>query len=116
MHDTLQQEIGQAQVACRVQNETIQATADRLSMLGPIPFVCECPDPGCSEIVRLTFDEYEAIRQYTRRFFNVSAHERRSVDAGAERVVAAVGELTVVEKVGIAGEVASHAYDRPADR
>ena len=82
-------------------------------MLGPIPFVCECPDPDCSEIVRLTFDEYEAIRQYPRRFFNVSGHERRSVDAGAERISAVVGELTVVEKVGIAGDVAAHAYDRP---
>jgi hypothetical protein len=113
MHETLQQEIGQAQVACRVQNETIQASADKLSILGPIPFVCECPNPDCSEIVRLTFDEYEAIRQYPRRFFNVSGHERRSVDAGAERVVAVVADLTVVEKVGVAGEVAAHAYERP---
>ena len=112
MHETLQEEIGQAQVACRLENERIQASADALAMLGPIPFVCECPSRACSEIVRLTFDEYEAIRQYRRRFFNISGHERQSVVAGAERVVAVVGELTVVEKIGVAGDVAAHSHER----
>ena len=56
-------EIGQAQVSYRVENEAIEASADRLALLGPIPFVCECPDRDCAEIVRLSFDEYEAIRQ-----------------------------------------------------
>lgn len=109
-----QEEIGQAQVACRVENEAIQASADRLTLLGPIPFVCECPDRDCAEIVRLSFDEYEAIRQDPRRFFNVSAHETASVAAGAERIVAVAGGLTVVEKVGVAGEIAADAHERPA--
>jgi hypothetical protein len=113
MHEALQEEIGQAQVACRLENEKIQASADKLALLGSIPFVCECPRASCSEIVRLAFDEYEAVRQYPRRFFNVSGHERGSVDAGAEQVVAVVGDLTVVEKVGVAGEVAAHDYERP---
>ena len=109
-----QEEIGQAQVVCRAENEAIQSSADRLTLLGPIPFVCECPDRDCGEIVRLTFDEYEAIRQDPRRFFNVSGHETESVDAGAERIVAVAGDLTVVEKIGIAGEVAADAHERTA--
>jgi hypothetical protein len=109
-----QERIGQAQVDCRAENEAIQASADRLALLGPIPFVCECPERSCAELVRLGFDEYEAIRQYPRRFFNVSGHETASVDAGAERIVAVVGELTVVEKIGVAGEVAMEAHGRPA--
>jgi hypothetical protein len=109
-----QEKIGQAQVACRIENETIQASADTLTMLGPIPFVCECPDESCTEIVRLSFDEYEAIRQDSRRFFNVSGHEAASVAAGAERIVAVTGDLTVVEKIGVAGEVAADAHERPA--
>jgi hypothetical protein len=108
-----QEEIGQAQVACRAENEAIQASADRLTLLGPIPFVCECPDQDCAEIVRLSFDEYEAIRQYPRRFFNISGHETASVEAGAERVIAVASDLTVVEKVGIAGDVATDAHQRP---
>ncbi len=109
-----QEEIGQAQVACRLENEAIQASADKLTLLGPIPFVCECPDPDCSEIVRLSFDEYEAIRRYPRRFFNVSGHEAASVEAGAERIIAVVDDLTVVEKVGVAGDIASAAHERSA--
>jgi hypothetical protein len=107
-----QEEIGQAQVAYRTENEAIQASADKLTLLGPIPFVCECPDRDCSEIVRLSFDEYEAIRQYPRRFFNVSGHEAESVIAGAERIIAVAGDLTVVEKIGVAGQVAD-AHQRP---
>jgi hypothetical protein len=107
-----QEEIGQAQVAYRTENEAIQASADKLTLLGPIPFVCECPDRGCSEIVRLSFDEYEAIRQYPRRFFNVSGHETASVEAGAERILLVAGDLTVVEKIGCAGDVAD-AHQRP---
>ena len=111
-HQDKQEEIGQAQVASRAENEAIQASADTLALLGAIPFVCECPDRGCAEIVRLTFDEYDAIRQSPRRFFNVSGHETASVAAGAERVIAVAGELTVVEKIGIAGEVATDAHSR----
>ena len=108
-------EIGKAQVSYRVENEAIEASADRLALLGQIPFVCECPDRDCAEIVRLSFDEYEAIRQYPRRFFNVSGHETASVEAGAERIVAVAGALTVVEMVGVSGDVADDAHDRPLD-
>lgn len=109
-----QEEIGQAQVACRTENEAIQASADKLTLLGPIPFVCECPERDCAELVRLTFDEYEAIRQDPRRFFNISGHEAASVEVGAERILAVAGDLTVVEKIGVAGDVAADAHERPA--
>jgi hypothetical protein len=109
-----QEEIGHAQIRFRTENEAIQASADSLGMLGKIPFVCECPSAGCTEIVRLSFDEYETIRQFPRRFFNLSGHEQASVEAGAERILAVVGDLTVVEKIGLAGDLASDAHDRPA--
>jgi hypothetical protein len=109
-----QLEIGEAQVACRAENEAIQASADRLALLGPIPFVCECPARDCAAIVRLSYDEYEAIRQSPRRFFNVSGHETGSVAAGAERVILVAGDLTVVEKVGVAGDIAADSHGRTA--
>ena len=106
------QEIGEAQVAFRNANEKIQASADGLAIHGSIPFICECADRDCLELVRLTFDQYDAIRQQPTRFFNITGHESSSVETGAERIVAVVGELTVVEKVGVAGEVAAEAYPR----
>jgi hypothetical protein len=106
-----QTEIAEAQIAFRETNERIQATADGLPVAGEIPFVCECPDADCSEIVRLTFDEYEAIRQHPRRFFNVPDHERNSVAAGAETVLVVFDRFTIVEKIGVAGELASDAHD-----
>jgi hypothetical protein len=107
-----QQEIGKAQVAFRNANEKIQATADGFAIHGSIPFICECPDHDCMELVQLTFDEYDAIRQHPTRFFNITGHESSSVETGAERIVAVVEELTIVEKVGVAGEVAGEAYPR----
>ena len=105
-------EIGESQVAFRNANEKIQASADGFGIYGGIPFICECADGDCLELVNLSFDQYEAIRQHPTRFFNVTGHERTSVESGAERIVAVVDELTVVEKVGVAGEVAAEAYPR----
>ena len=105
-----QQEIGEAQVAFRNANEKVQASADGFSIHGNTPFICECPDRNCMELVRLTFDQYDAIRQHPTRFFNVTGHESSSVDTGAERIVAVIDELTIVEKVGVAGAVAAEAY------
>ena len=110
--NTHHERIGRAQLVCRAENEAIQASADSLALVGRIPFVCECPDPECSEIVRLSFEAYEAIRQYPRQFFNVSGHEAASIAAGAERVIAVAGDLTVVQKIGLAGDLASGAPDR----
>lgn len=112
-HDELA-EIGDAQASFRNANETIQASADSSALVRGIPFVCECPDRECIEIVELSFDEYEAIRQHPRRFFNVTGHERTSVEGGAERIVAVADTLTVVEKIGVAGQVATDAYPRQA--
>jgi hypothetical protein len=107
-----QEEIGEAQVVFRNANESIQASADHAAIFGSIPFICECPNRNCTEIVQLSFDQYDAIRQHPTRFFNLTGHERSSVEAGAERIVAVADELTVVEKDGVAGEVAAEAYPR----
>ena len=106
-----QRTIAEHQISFREANERIEATADAMSMLGPIPFICECPSIDCSEIVRLSFDEYEAIRLHPRRFFNVPGHERASVAAGAETVLVIFDHFTIVEKIGIAGELATTAHD-----
>ena len=102
-----QRHIAELQLAFRAQNERIYASADAMPVLGPIPFVCECADPMCTEIVRMSDAEYDTITQHPRRFFNISGHEAPSVEAGAEELVTVVGDLTVVVKVGAAGDVAA---------
>lgn len=86
-----------------------------MPIIGPIPFVCECADFLCTEIVRMSDDEYDTISQHPRRFFIITGHEASSVAAGAERIVAVVGDLTLVDKVGVAGELATRAREGVSD-
>lgn len=111
----IQRGIAEQQIEFRAQNERIFASADSLPILGPIPFVCECADRACTEIVRLTDEEYDTISQHPRRFFNVSGHEAKAVDAGAEEIVSVIGDLTVVAKIGVAGDMATHAREQVLD-
>lgn len=73
-----------------------------------LQFICECGDRGCESSVRLTFDEYEALRRDSRRFAVVPGH----VFLETERVVAGNDRYEVVEKVGAAVEVADAADHR----
>jgi hypothetical protein len=95
----------------RHENEKIEATAETMALLGRVPFICECGDAECAEIVRLTLDEYEAVREHSRRFFNFPGHEALSIRSGAAVVVANQGEYVVVDKIGIAGDIAEETYN-----
>jgi hypothetical protein len=64
-----------------------------------------------TEILRLTLKDYEEIRQHPRRFFNASGHESLSVDTGAGVVVERRERFVIVDKIGVAGEVAETQYD-----
>ena len=65
-------------------------------------FLCECSDPTCLERVTLSLDEYEAVRAEATRFVLAEGH----TDAEIERVVETTSDHVVVEKFGIAAEVA----------
>lgn len=73
-------------------------------------FLCECSDPGCVERVTLSLDEYEAVRADATRFVLATGHS----DATIERVVETAPDHVVVEKVGVAGEVAQTLDPRAA--
>ena len=74
-----------------------------------IPFICECADRRCQELLRLRLDEYEAVRSNPRRFINVPGHQVAA--QGAATVVEDHEEYVVVEKVGHAGDVAEQLAD-----
>jgi hypothetical protein len=104
-----QTRIAENQSAFRRANERIEATADLMGLL-VVPFVCECPDGECDQIVRMTLDEYESVRVNPRQFFTVPGHESQSVNAGASVVIERFREYVIVEKIGIAGMIATAEY------
>ena len=84
-------------------NERINAAAGAYDMETSVPFLCECADPTCVEIIRLGLDEYEEIRANSRHFLNVPGHQRAA--QGAAVVVAERDGYVIVEKIGHAGDV-----------
>jgi hypothetical protein len=99
----------------REANERIEATAERMRLPDPIPFVCECADPGCTEIVRLSLEDYEVVRSNDRRFFVVPGHEAMSLESGAGELVGGTADYTVVDKIGVAGDIAAARFRDLAD-
>jgi hypothetical protein len=112
MTDLTQERIALNQSTFREANERIEAAADAMELVGPVPFICECPDRSCVEIVRVNLDSYEVVRQHPRRFFTAPGHQQIAVDAGAAVVTEELSDYVVVEKIGKAGEVAEEQYAR----
>jgi len=92
----------------RAANERIELEAESLGIYSdPVPFVCECPDPSCTEVVGLTLADYEDVRTFATRFFVVPGHQMLAVQAGAAVVVEEREDVCLADKVGIAGDVAA---------
>jgi hypothetical protein len=110
--DMTQERIALNQSTFREANERIEVAADDMALVGPVPFICECPERTSVEIVRLTLEAYEAVRKYPRRFFSAPGHQQIAVDAGAAVVIDETPGYVIVEKVGAAGEVAEEQYEK----
>ena len=92
----------------RSANERIEMEAESLGYQGEtVPFVCECPDLTCTDLVHLTMVDYENIRAGPTRFFVVPGHQAVAVGAGAAIVIEERDNVCISEKIGIAGEVAA---------
>ena len=74
----------------------------------PVPFICECPTPECTEIVLLTLPEYEYVRARGERGLAALGHDHADV----ERIVEQNDRFVVTEKFGLAGEVHDEADPR----
>jgi hypothetical protein len=110
-----QQRVAENEVIFRDANERIDAAGEKLAIRGPVPFICECGDRTCTQIVRLMPDAYANIREDPRRFFTVPGHESIAVDTNAGVVVARENGYVIVEKIGAAAEIAEETYDRSSD-
>ncbi len=89
----------------RQANENISRVAEDVSV-DWIPFVCECADLGCQEIVYVSRAAYEEIRSDGRRFLNAPNHVAAA--RGWARLVERRDGYDVVEKLGEAGEITEH--------
>jgi hypothetical protein len=100
-----------SEVIFRKANEGIREAAEVYRFESRIPFICECEDPHCRQLIRLTHAEYLDVRDHPRRFFSVPGHE----GGVATRVVLEKNGYVVVEKHGYKGERLEEEYSRPAD-
>jgi hypothetical protein len=75
---------------------------------GALELVCECGDEDCTDAIRLTPRDYEAVRSDEAQFIVVPGHERRH----AEDVVDEREGWLVVRKRGEAAEIAAEADPR----
>jgi hypothetical protein len=83
--------------AFRAANEQIRDSADRYALdMERIPFLCECPQDGCVEIVLMTSGEYAAVRSNPHHFLTAVGHEEAERPVG--RVVSRNDGYVVVEK------------------
>jgi len=108
--DLTQSRVAHNQATFRDANEHIEAAAEEMGLDGRLPFICECADRVCTDIVRLSHAKYEEIRHDPRRFFTAPGHESLSVSTGAGVVIEQHDGYRVVEKVGVAGEIAAELY------
>jgi hypothetical protein len=97
MNDNVRERIVRNNYVFREANEKIRARADEYDApIERIPFLCECPVPSCTEVLRLTLAEYSDIRAHPARFFTVPGHEE--ADAAVGHVASRKNGYVVVEK------------------
>ncbi len=108
----MEDRIARIQATFRAANERIGAAAGVYDVRTPVPFICECADPTCSEVVRLELDQYEEIRSDSRRFLNVPGHQTAA--QGVSVVVEERNGYVIVEKMGHAGKIAEALDERDA--
>ena len=102
--DVLAERIARNDATFREANERINRSAQEYGIRGRIPFLCECADASCTEVVPMTAEEYERVRSDGRDFLNAPGHDAASGAAG--EVIVREPRYTVVRTVGRAAELA----------
>jgi hypothetical protein len=94
------------EILFREANEKIRSVQKSLDLPhGELPFVCECDREACTEVIRLTPEEYERIRSRPRCFVVAPGHDATKIVARQER-------YHVAEKEGREGELVEAADPR----
>src|SRR3954469_19179077 len=97
-HPVTAERIARNDSTFREANERIRASAVEYQIGDPLPIICECADPTCTAVLKMSFAEYEAVREHPAHFCHSPGHDvdRRRyaqiVDENEHRVI--------VEKIG----------------
>jgi hypothetical protein len=76
-------------------NERIAESARSLSITGQAPFLCECADERCRQVIPLGLEEYEVARAHPGRFVTLPGHE-----IGSAEVVEQNERFALIDKLG----------------
>jgi hypothetical protein len=94
------------EILFREANEQIRRVQKDLDLPhSTMPFLCECDEKTCLDIVRLTTVEYEEVRADGRHFAVAPGHDSATPIRRTER-------YDVVEKHGLEGEIVEAADPR----
>ena len=83
-------------------NEKLEKRFREFEAEGLTPFLCECGDAACTQVIRLSLDEYDAVRAHGAHFAIIPGHQILE----AERVVERNDRYDVVQKVDAGRRVA----------
>ena len=75
-------------------NMSIMDVAAELDVGGRVPFLCECSDTRCRELIRMPWAEFEALHRHGKLYVVVPGHELLEV----EQLVVESATYNVVEK------------------
>jgi hypothetical protein len=90
-------------------NETLEEKAAELGLRDErTPYLCECENERCTEVVQLTREEYEAVRTDPKTFFVVPGHQ----EADDSLVREEEASYTVIEKTGEEGRLVAERNPR----
>jgi hypothetical protein len=96
------------QAAFREANEGIRETQEALAYAdAPLPFICECDRPECTQVLPIGTADYERVREKGTQFVVVSGHEN-----GWDPIWAGETGYVVLDKTGIEGIVAEQENPR----
>ena len=107
LDDEAKRRIAENESRFRAANERIEDAGERFGVdVSALPFICECGRPTCVVVIRVTIPDYEDVRAEPRQFMCAKGHEITADGMG--RVVREGEGFVVVEKLGVAGEVAEN--------
>ncbi len=81
MDDLTKKRLEHNEAVFRTINEEIDAVSDG----GAREYICECADAACTATIRLTQDEYRAVRDQPNRYVLVPGHEVHGLESVVER-------------------------------
>ena|SRR5579862_1351801 len=106
-----EERIVQNEVAFRAANDSLKATfEDADEARGEVyPFLCECGDRRCTEVVLLTLQAYESVRSHSTRFVIRPGHKQLE----SERQLDSGDGYEIIEKTGTAADLVLRASQLP---